>query len=248
MLLRELRTGRGLTVSRLADRAGVNRATVQRLERAQIRARPSTLRWLAVALDPARHAEVHRQLAEAAGTEVGEDSEAWSRRHTRLMARRLAEGRAPLHPAWEQWIRLTAASEAMWHAALGLLDRADSEFRRRDRDGTLIRRLLAAADELQDEARQLGASAGVRVTGTPATRRRGDPADVSPFAPADLGDLRAVLLWVRGWQVREGRREPRSARERAIAATGERERQAVRDAPDPPPPVAAEDRALLEAD
>lgn len=41
--------------------------------------------------------------------------------------------------------------------------------------------------------------------------------------------------WLREWQVREGRVRPRSARERAIAATGGKERQAATQAPEPPP-------------
>jgi len=38
--------------------------------------------------------------------------------------------------------------------------------------------------------------------------------------------------WAREWQVREGRRALSTTRERAIAATGERERAAVRDIPE----------------
>jgi hypothetical protein len=110
-----------------------------------------------------------------------------------------------------------------------------------DRAGTLVLRpdaLITVADlrrfdelsglhsELHAEADRLYADAGAMNFARhppPYCRRRGDPPDV-PVTPPDTSDLGALRRWVHEWQVREGRREPRTRRERALAKTGARER------------------------
>ena len=172
------------------------------------------------------------------------DTEAWSERQRRRDGERLQGGRVPLPLAWERKIRLTAAAESMGAAAAALLDRALAAFRE---DGACraVGELLGVAGELRDEAEHLEADVGIPVRATPPPRWRGDPPDVSPYAPP-LGDLRAVRRWLREWRVREGRLAPRSAREHAIAVTGARERQAVKDAPEPPPAKRAEEIGVRE--
>jgi len=100
--------------------------------------------------------------------------------------------------------------------------------------------LLDLPDVLQTESRLLEEDVGRLWLGTPTHRHRGDPTDVSPYAPP-LGDLQAVWRWLWEWQCREGRLRPRSPRECAIAATGERDR----DAP-PLQVVRAEDIAIRD--
>jgi len=243
-LLRQLRSERGLSTRGLAERAGVARSTVQRLERGQIRARPSTLGWLAGAIDPDRRAEIRDRLVAAAGDDLAPHSGTWARYQVRRMDRALRAGMAPLPVAWERRIRLTAASEAMHQAAMALTDRAADAL---DRPGTgrAVGELMRLSGQLRAESARLEADAGIPLFGTPPRRWRGDPPDVSPFAPP-LSDLRVVQRWAWEWECREGRLRPRSARERAIAATGVRERQAVRDAPEPPPARPPRERPLRQ--
>jgi transcriptional regulator with XRE-family HTH domain len=238
VLLRQLRTERGLSTRRLAERAGMARSTVQRLERGQLRPRLSTLGWIAGALDPDRRADIYAHLVAAAGDGIAPHNEAWARYQQHRMDERLQSGRAPLPVAWERQIRLTAASDAMQSMAMALTDRAVATLGRPGTD--CIGELLDLLHALDEESARLAADAGGRVVATPPQRRRGDPPDVSPFA-SSATDLSVVWRWMREWQVREGRIQPRSARERAIAQTGVRERQAIKDAP---PPRMAEDVAI----
>jgi transcriptional regulator with XRE-family HTH domain len=242
-LLRRLRTGHGLSTRRVADRAGVARSTIQRLERGETRPRLSTLGWIAGGIDPDRRAEILGQLAAAAAGEIAADSDAWTRRQVRLHDARMRAGRTPLPAAWERRIRLRAASESMWEASSLLLDRALSAFER-DGAGPVTGELLGLVGELRHESGRLAGDSGVRIAGVQPPRRwRGDPADVSS-TPPPLADLAAVRRWLRAWQVREGRRQPRTLLEREIAATGSRERQKVKNAPEPPPARPAEIRRI----
>lgn len=240
-LLRQLRTEHGLSTRRLAERAGVARSTIQRLERGEIRPRPSTLGWVAGAIDPDRRKEIRDQLVAAAGDELAAHSEAWSRRQVHRVNQRLQQGLVPRPVAWDRQMRLTAASDAMLNVAMVLTDKAAAML---DRPGAerLVDELINLTGQLRAESERLAKVAGVRFPGTPMRRWRGDPVDVSPYPPP-LSDLRVVWRWLWAWQVREGLIRPRSARERAIAATGERERQAVRDAPEPQP---ARPRSITE--
>lgn len=66
-LVRLLRSERDMPQAELARRALVARSTIQRLEKGQLRPRPSLLAWVAQAIDP-DHAKVIRPaLVEAAG-------------------------------------------------------------------------------------------------------------------------------------------------------------------------------------
>jgi DNA-binding XRE family transcriptional regulator len=64
--VRELRTERGLSVSALARRAAIDRRTIQRLVRGQLRPRPSLLWAIAYGADPDQSAEVRERLLAAA--------------------------------------------------------------------------------------------------------------------------------------------------------------------------------------
>lgn len=232
VLLQRLRAESGLSTRRLAERAVVARTTVQRLERGQIRPRPSTLGLLAAALDPDRRAEILGQLVDAAGEHVAPDNEAWSRYKGRRVRKASRAGRVPLPSALERAVRLSAACEAMWAVARSLSDRAAGVV---DEPGNLFLDCVNLGAALREESDLLKREVGTLVRGTvPPPRRRGDPVDVSPHPPA-AGNLPAVRRWLREWRVREGRLQPRSARERAIAATGERERQKVSETAGPRP-------------
>jgi transcriptional regulator with XRE-family HTH domain len=223
-LLATLRAGRGLTVSRLAERAVVDRRTVQRLERGQLRPRRSTLARIANALDPDRRAEVLGELLAAAGDHVAEDTVGWDEYKTRRVDEAVRAGRWPHPTGWERAIRLSVASEQMFAMMMRIPDLAVAGAGQRVRD------LMDLHDALGDEYELLSKEAGSIIHVAPPRRHRGDPVDVSPVAPP-LDDLLAVRRWLDEWRVREGRQEPRSARERAIAETGELERRRVRDAP-----------------
>jgi transcriptional regulator with XRE-family HTH domain len=240
-LLRQFRGDSGLSTRRLAEGARVARSTIQRLERGQLRPRWSTLARIADALDPGRREEILRQLAGAAGERIAADVEGWSRYQGRRAGQALRAGRLPLPAAWEREIRLSAASEAMFAASLRLTDLAASA----TGEPARFHDLLDLHDALQAEYDLLGKAAGSIWEVPPPRRHRGDPPDVSPCPPT-LDDLGAVWQWLREWQVREGRRPPRSARERAIAETGARERRHVAENP-APSAVKAEDIALREA-
>jgi hypothetical protein len=138
--------------------------------------------------------------------------------------------RHPRPPPASPRIRLATASEAMGAAAVVLIDRVLDTLSRPGTDRP-VNELMRLSDQLRGESDQLVADVGVSLHGIPALQWRGDPPDASPFAPP-LSDLRAAWCWLRKWQCREGRLRPRSAPERAIAATGKRERQKIRDAPD----------------
>lgn len=232
VLLAELRTERGLSVSGLARRAAVDRRTVQRIERAARRPRPSMLWALAWGLDPDDADELYRRLVAAAVPVVQPDTPASRHARARRMATGWRAGDVPMPAAIERRARLAAASRAMMsarHSLAGLMagPLTVAEF------GTL-RGLLA---ELAAEEDALFAETGNFAAGVPLPRRRrGDPLDV-PVTPPEGAGLAGIGRWVQEWQVREGRRPPRTARERAISATGSAERVRVASHPYPAGPV-----------
>jgi transcriptional regulator with XRE-family HTH domain len=242
-LLRQLRTERGMGTPRLAERAGVARSTIQRLERGQIRPRPSTLAWIAGALDPDRREEIRGRLVAAAGDGIAADADGWIRYRAGRMNKRYRAGLVPLPAGWERRIRLFAASEAMRQASMALAGRLVAVMGKPSVSAADLDLMLLSMAFL-DESRLLARDAGGIVHGTPPWRRRGGPADVSPYPPG-TGDLRATWRWLWEWQCREGHLRPRSARERAIAETGARERRHVAENP-APPAIVAEEIAIKE--
>ena len=104
--------------------------------------------------------------------------------------------------ASERRIRLTAASDAMMNAAMGLTDKAAAMLERPG-TGRMVDELIALIGQLNAESERSARGASVRFPGTPTRRWRGDPADVSPYPPT-LNDLSAVWRWLREWQCREG--------------------------------------------
>jgi len=87
-VVRELRAEHGLTVSSLARRAALDLRTVRRVERAQIRLRPSLLRSIAWALDPDEVDALYGRLVAAAVPAVRPDTPA----SLRVRGRRLNAG------------------------------------------------------------------------------------------------------------------------------------------------------------
>ena len=120
-----------------------------------MRPRPSTLGWIAGAIDPDRRKEIRDQLVEAAGDEIAPHSEAWSRRQVYRVNQRLPQGLVPRPVAWDRQMRLTAASDAMVNVAMVLTDKAAAML---DRPG---------ADRLVDELINLtgAAASGVGAAG-----------------------------------------------------------------------------------
>lgn len=211
----------------------MSRSTIQRLEQDKLRPRPSTLALIASALDPDRRAEIRACLVAAAGDDLAPHNEARSQYQVRRLQAGLDAGQVPLAVAWERRLRLFTVGESMWQVAMRLADMAYAVI---DEPGPRFDRLMALDDALRAEADRLHKEAGTNFGGMarPLRRWRGDPADVSPFPPP-LTDLNAVWRWLWAWQVREGRLRSRSAWERAVAQTGARERQAVKEAPERPP-------------
>jgi transcriptional regulator with XRE-family HTH domain len=234
-LLTRLRAESGLSVSRLAGRAVTDRRTVQRLERGQLRPRRSTLTRIAWALDPERRPEVLGQILAAAGDDIAPEHEGWSRYKTSRVNAAMRAGQLAMPTAWERAARLSAASESMFAASMTLLDQAAAQLGSpRSRD------LMDLHDALGAEYETLRKQAGGSTWEVPPPRpRRGGPVDVSRYPPP-LDNLDAMWEWVQEWRIREARLKPRTARERAIAATGKRERQKVRENPGPPIPRAAD--------
>jgi hypothetical protein len=222
VVLAEVRGERCLSVSALARRAAVDRRTVQRIERAARRPRPSMLWALAWGLDPDDVDELYGRLVAAAVPVVQPDTPASRRARARRMDAGWRAGDVPMPIGIERRARLSAASWAMIsarHALAGLMagPLTVAEF------GT-VRGLLTV---LAGEERALFAEAGNFAHGVPLPRRQlGDRPDV-PVVPPEGTGLAGLGRWVREWQVREGRRPPRTARERAISATGAAERARV---------------------
>lgn len=232
--VRALRTERGLTVSSLARRAAVDRRTVQRLERGQLRPRLSLLWAVAYGVDPDPSAEVREQLIAAAVPFVVPDTDASRRARARRLWAAWHAGELPLPVYWERRARLYAASETMWAVASSLIHRVtDALIGEADVGAPWTDAARDLDGALRAESAVLLTDSGGRVEGLPARRRvRGDPVDV-PVAPPEGADLVGLWRWLREWQVREGRREPHTARERAIVVTGAVERARLRAHPEP---------------
>ena len=232
--VRALRTERGLTVSSLARRAAVDRRTVQRLERGQLRPRLSLLWAIAYGVDPDLSAEVREQLIAAAVPYVVPDTDASTRARVRRLRAAWHAGELPLPAYWERRVRLYAASEAMWTVASSLTHRVtDALIGGADEGAPWMDAAGDLDSALRAESAVLLADNGGRIEGLPARRRgRGDPVDV-PVAPPEGADLAGLWRWLREWQVREGRREPGTARERMIAVTGAAERVRFHAHPEP---------------
>jgi len=225
-LIRRFRAEYGLSTRRLAERAAVARSTVQRLERGRLRPRPSTLGHLAGAIDPDRRAEISGLFLAAAGDDVAKDNDAWSSYQLRRLNAGLRAGEVPLPAAWDRQLRLGIAGNSMWDVSSALLDLASRVMD----DSPRFYRLLRLSDALRAESRLLEKDAGGILRGAAPLRRwKGDPADASLCAPP-MGGLRGVWRWLWEWQCREGRLRPRSARERAVAETGARERRRIAEA------------------
>ena len=104
--LRALRAEHGLSVARLAERAGAHPTTVARLETGERRPRPSMLASIAYGLDPDRADEITSRLVAAAGPSLRPDTEGSIRRRARRMARARRAARR------EVWRMERAAADA----------------------------------------------------------------------------------------------------------------------------------------
>ncbi len=95
-LVRALRLEHGLGTRALARRATACRSTIQRLERGQLRPRPSLLQAIAWGLDPDRAPKLRRQLLDAAGENLAPDTQGWRRYRWRRQELGMATGAVPL--------------------------------------------------------------------------------------------------------------------------------------------------------
>ena len=186
-VVRELRTGYGLSTRRLAERAQVSRSTVIRLEAGTLRPRWSLLNALATGLDPdLRPGQLERMLA-AAGADLVPETPRCALRRGRRLAEGMIAGVVP-RPVWvERSVRLHVAADSMLDvaAALSGIVRLSDLGRGLRLDERQVRRLLRLADDLRGESELLSASAGNRISVGPAghylgpaPRHRGDPVDL----------------------------------------------------------------------
>jgi transcriptional regulator with XRE-family HTH domain len=158
-LLRDERTGVGLSLRRLAAEAGVSMGMLSMLERGLRRPRPATLAALAAVLAPDAADELTARLAAAAGPSLRPDTEAATRARRRR-ARRAGRRR---YEAWRTAVeldragreRLTQSTTALNWQLLHAADRPDATLELVE---AAERALLAALQEskaaraMQDEA------------------------------------------------------------------------------------------------
>jgi transcriptional regulator with XRE-family HTH domain len=217
-VVRQMRTEAGLSVRRLAERSAAAPRTITRVESGRIAPRPSLLNAIANGIDPDARQENLTRLVAAAGASVVPEAQAWQLYRARRLVAGIRAGRVPMPLRYRRAVLLHAAADSMTAAAFALVDLRGAL------DDVAV---IQLSIELLGESARLRCEGGIRVADcVPPRRWRGDPADVSPFAPG-LTDFIAVRRWLREWQVRESRARPRSERERGIAATGIREREKV---------------------
>lgn len=226
-LVRELRAEHGLAVHALARRGALDVRTVERVERAELRPRPSLLWALAWAVDPDEVDTLYGRLVAAAVPEVRPDTPGSLRVRAHRMNAAWAAGDVPVPVANERRARVAAVSWRMMEIRHALVD-------------VLVKPLTAAEsktlsstlDALGEIETALSREAGNFPRDVPLRRwRRGDPLDV-PVRPPEGAGLAEIGQWAREWQIREGRRPPQTAQEKAIAATGAAERTKVRAYPE----------------
>jgi len=101
-------------------------------------------------------------------------------------------------------VRLFTASQSMWWAAVEIGDLIAPGVIAPD---GRIADYTSLAAALHAESDPLAKDAGGIWKATPPLRHRGDPPDVSPYAPS-VADRRAMWRWLREWQCWEGRLQP----------------------------------------
>ncbi|MEV5710106.1 helix-turn-helix transcriptional regulator [Actinoallomurus sp. NPDC052274] len=158
VLLRSLRTERGLSVRGLAARAAVSPGMVTMLEAGERRPRASLLGALAYGLDPDDPAPTRAALVAAAGESLADDTGRSLRRRRRRMVRGVQSGAVVLPSEVRARVEAHTAADEAYAAALRLL--ADSDAGQ-----------LQEADRLLAEARRLRERAGPPVVVEAGGRR-----------------------------------------------------------------------------
>ena len=150
-VVRALRLEHGLGTRALARRSTAWRSTVQRLERGQLRPRPSLLHAIAWGLNPDRVSELRQQLFDAAGENLAADLPGWQRYRWRRQVAGMVTGAVPLPREIGRRVGAHVRQAEARRAALALLNRPgawdDAE-------------ILARAHELMAIANQAAAEAG----------------------------------------------------------------------------------------
>ena len=148
-VVRGLRLEHGFGTRTLAVRSAAARSTIQRLERGDLRPRPSLLHAVAWALDPDRSGELAGVLFVAAGGCVAAEGRWWRYRARRLDLG-MSSGAVPLPRELGRRVAAHQQAAAARAAAYGLLDGAAWA----DDAGRMAEasRLLADAAQLDREA------------------------------------------------------------------------------------------------
>lgn len=119
-----LRAERNMPQAVLAQRALVHRSTILRLERGQIRPRPSLLGWVAYGLDPDHSRAIREVLVDmAGGCGALADDGGWGGLRARKANRLMASGRIQLPSDLEDRIRMHQRAAAARHRADVILSR-----------------------------------------------------------------------------------------------------------------------------
>lgn len=158
--LRAVRVRAGLSVRELADAAGCATSTVRRLERGEMRPRPSMLRSLAEVLRPSRPAPLTRELCDLAGGSLRPDTAAGiAARARRVRRARLRYGRLVRREQDLTSASLRISARALSAADVSALDLtadvSEGQLRRHEQVLTRIRADLDAVDALRREAARL---------------------------------------------------------------------------------------------
>jgi transcriptional regulator with XRE-family HTH domain len=121
-VVRALRLEHGLGTRALARRSTACRSTIQRLERGQLRPRPSLLRAIAWGLDPDRAPELRQQLFDAVGEDVAADLQGWRRYRARRTEQGWLTGEVPLPGDLARRIDAHRRAAELRRAAYALMD------------------------------------------------------------------------------------------------------------------------------
>jgi len=149
-LVSSLRIGAGLSMSALARRSACSSSTISRLERGELRPRPSLLRSIAWGLDPDRAAALGEVLFAAAADSRAADSAGWQRYRWRRQELGMITGDVPLprdiarRVAAHKRAAAARAAAGRLTSGAGWVDDAETMARASE--------LLAEAQRLDDEA------------------------------------------------------------------------------------------------
>lgn len=122
-LVRALRLECGLTMSALARRSAVAPSTISRLERGELRPRPSLLTVVASGLDPDRQRELREMLLAAAEGCLAPDTAGWQRYRWRRQELGWNTGEVPLPSDLARRVAAHKRAAEARRAAYAIVDR-----------------------------------------------------------------------------------------------------------------------------